>query len=262
MSSKIPNMIKQPADCCIYCGKSYKLKQNLKKHVIICELLNDCKQHKNAELCEDLPSQRKMYHLLLELGSKFNRLEEKVDELNSWVIKKKKKIDVIEWLNLNMQPNIIFDELISKINITQEDIDYLCEGSNSFSDTLNQIFSRNIYNYSENEYPIFAFDQKPNTFYIYENNETKWILLNKEKMVKFLNKIYMKLFCLYRDYKKNNTDRINKDDRFSNLCDKLSIKMTKDVQLEQELYFNKIKNKMYSSMKIDMKGLIEYEFEF
>ena len=35
----ISNKIKQPAQCCIHCGKSYKKKSNLDKHLIICELL-------------------------------------------------------------------------------------------------------------------------------------------------------------------------------------------------------------------------------
>jgi hypothetical protein len=65
-----------------------------------------------------------MYSILLELGMKFNRLEEKLDELNKWVIKKKKKINVIEWLNTNITPTIKFDSLIEKINITQDDVKF------------------------------------------------------------------------------------------------------------------------------------------
>jgi len=259
LASTIPNMIKQPAQCCVHCGKSYKKKTNLDKHVILCELLSKTKKGLVIEEDDDFISQRKMYNILLELGLKFNRLEEKVDELNKWVVKKKKKINVIEWLNANIIPNTKFDHLIEKIIITQDHVKYLFE--NSFADTLNQIFSRNIYNYSENEYPIFAFVQKTNMFYIYQDENTGWIELNREKLIQFLNSVHMKLLRVYREYKKENAEKIRDDESFSLLCDKTSLKIM-SVDFRQESILGKIKTNMYTKMKTDMKGLVEYEFEF
>jgi len=255
----IPNLIKQPGQCCIYCGKSYKQKSNLVKHVNLCELLNKSKKFLVVEDEEVIPSQRKMYEILLELGNKFNRLEEKVDELNKWVIKKKKKINVIEWLNTNITPKIKFDNLIEKIIITDEDIKYLFE--NSFADTLNHIFSKNIYKLSESEYPIFAFVQKINIFYVYENEEARWIELNREALIKFLNKVYMKIFHVFSQHKKNNADKICQDESFSLLCDKTSVKIM-NVDFRQESILGKIRANMYSRMKTDMKAIVEYDFEF
>ena len=259
LAPNIPNRIKQPAKCCVYCGKSYIKKTSLDKHIVICELLNNSKHLTVIENEDEVPSQKKIYQILLELGNKFNKLEEKVDDLNKWVVKRKKKINVIEWLNTNITPEIKFDSLIEKIIIIQDDVQYLFE--NSFADTLNQIFSRNIYNLSENEYPIFAFVQKLNIFYIYENEEAKWCELNREKMVKFLNRVHMKLLRLFGEYKKVNTDKIREDETFSLLCDKTSVKMM-NVDFRQESILSKIKGNMYSRMKTDMKSLVEYEFEF
>lgn len=259
LPSTIPNMIKQPSQCCIHCGKSYKKKTNLDKHIILCELLSKTKKGILIEEDDDFISQRKMYNILLELGLKFNRLEEKVDELNKWVIKKKKKINVIDWLNANIIPTTKFDILIEKIIIIQDDVKYLLE--NSFADTLNQIFSRNIYNLSENEYPIFAFVQKSNTFYIYEDENMKWHELSKENLIKFLNRVHMKLLRVYGEYKKENASKIEDDESFSILCDKTSLKMM-SVDFRQESILGKIKTNMYTKMKTDMKGLVEYEFEF
>jgi hypothetical protein len=259
LAPPIPNMIKQPAQCCVHCGKSYKKKTNLDKHIILCELLSKTKKGVCFEEQEEVISQRKMYNILLELGIKFNRLEEKVDELNKWVVKKKKKINVIEWLNANMTPHIKFDSLVEKINIVQDDIKYLFE--NSFADTLNQIFSRNIYNLSENEYPIFAFIQKSNIFYIYEDDQLRWCELSREKLMKFLNRVHMKLLKVYIEYKKENAEKIRDDESFSILCDKTSVKIM-SVDFRQDTILGKIKTNMYTRMKTDMKGLVEYEFEF
>jgi hypothetical protein len=261
ISQDIPNLIKQPSQCCIYCGKGYKKKTNLEKHIVLCELINRSTK-RNGLLIDDeeetIPSQKKMFHMLLELGNRFSKLEEKVEEINKVIVKKKKKINVVEWLNTNMKPNIKFNNLIEKITITEDDVKNIFE--KSFLETLNHIFSRNIYNFDE-EYPIFAFIQKSNVFYIYENDDEKWSELSKEKMIKFLNKVHMKLLRAYGDYKKLNSDKIRNDESFSILCDKISIKLM-NVDFRQESTLGKIRTNMYSRMKSDMKGLVEYEFEF
>ena len=259
LAQNIPNMIKQPAQCCVYCGKSYKKKSNLEKHTNLCELLNKSKKSLVIEDEEEIPSHRKIYQILLELCNKYNRLEEKVDELNKWVVKKKKKINVIDWLNTNITPEIKFENLIEKIKIIDDDIKYLFE--NNFIDTLNHIFSRNIYNLSESEYPIFAFVQKTNIFYIYENEESGWLELSKENLIKFLNKVHMKLFRVFRQHKIDNADKIQEEESFSLLCDKTSLKMM-NVDFRQESILGKIRTNMYTRMKTDMKALLEYEFEF
>lgn len=255
----IPNKIKQPAQCCKYCGKSYIKKINLDKHVILCELLNNSKTKTIVEDDEEVPSQRKMYEMILEIGKKLNGLDEKVDELNKWVIKKKKKINVVEWLNNHITPEINFDSLIEKIIIDKDDVHYLFQ--NTFADTINHIFSRNIYNVSESEYPIFAFVQKSNVFYIYENEEAGWMELNREKLVKFLNRVHTKLYRLYLEWKKENRTQIEDDEKLSLLCDKTTCKMM-DVDFRQESILGKIRSNMYGRMKTDMKALVEYDFEF
>jgi hypothetical protein len=259
ISVDIPNKIKQPAQCCKYCGKSYSKKINLDKHVILCELLNTSKTKTSLEDDEEVPSQRKMYLMMLEMGSKLNKLDEKVDELNKWVIKKKKKINVIEWLNSHTIPDINFDCLIEKIIMDKDDIQHLFH--NTFADTINHIFSRNIYNISENTFPIFAFVQKPNIFYIYENEEAGWMELNREKLVKFLNRVHTKLYRLYLEWKKENRPQIDNDEKLSLLCDKTTCKMM-DIDFRQESILGKIKTNMYGRMKTDMKAIVEYEFEF
>jgi hypothetical protein len=199
--------------------------------------------------------------MLLELGNKFSKLEERLDEINKWVIKKKKKINVIEWLNMNMKPEFKFDNLIEKVIITQDDVKYLFE--NSFIDTLNNIFSRNIYHLIDDKYPIFAFIQKSNIFYIYENEDGDggWIELSKENLIKFLNKVHMKITRIFGEYKKLNADKIRNDESFSILCDKITIKIM-NIDFRQESILGKVRSNMYSKMKTDMKGFIEYEFEF
>ena len=197
---------------------------------------------------------------MLELGKKYNRLEEKMEELNKWVTKKKKKINVLEWLNANKTPNFTFDSIIDKIIINEDDVNYLLH--NTVYDTLNEVFSRTIYNFNETENPIFASVQKQNIFYIYDTVDDKqiWVELSREQLSKFLNKVHMKIFKAFCDWKQTKKDDIRSNDGFSIMCDKTSLKIL-NIEFKQETCLSKVKNAMYSRMKTDMKGLVEYEFE-
>jgi len=259
IAKTIPNKIKQPAQCCKYCGKSYVKKTNLDKHVILCELINNSKSNLRVDDDENIPSQRKMYQMLLEIGKKLNGLDEKVNELNKWVIKKKKKINALEWLNNNITCEISFENLIEKIIIYKDDVQFLFQ--NTFIETLNHIFSRSIYNISENKYPIFAFIQKLNIFYIYENDDSGWVELNRDKLVKFLNRVHTKLYRIFLEWKKENKSVIENDEKLSIQCDKTTCKMMQ-VDFSQQQTLSKVKSNMYGKMKTDIKALIEYEFEF
>jgi hypothetical protein len=262
--TNIPNKIKQPAQCCIHCGKSYVKRVNLDKHVTICELLHN---RRNTSLViedeeEPLPSQRKLFHMLIELGQKYNKLEDKVEELNKWVVKKKKKINILEWLNDNNTPTIVFDSLIDKITVNEDDIKNLLE--NPFNEVLNDIFSRTIYNFNEEENPMFAFVQKSNVFYVYElidNNKKVWVELSKEKLIKFLNKVHTKILKAFCGFKQERIQEIRASDNYSIKCDKTMVKIM-SVEFKQESILSKVRSMMFAKMKTDMKALIEFEFEF
>jgi len=276
LAANIPNKIKQPALCCIHCGKSYIKRANLDKHLVICELLqiSKTKTKTSTNLLidslyndenETMPTQRKMFQMLIELGERYNKLEEKVEKMNKWVVKKKKKINVLEWLNAHMRPNMVFDDLHDKIVVIEQDIQNLFK--HSYYDVTNDVFSRNIYNFSDNENPLFAFVQKQNVFYIYDaansaNNDTNiWVELTKERLTKFLNKLHTKVFKAFCDWKNIKKTEIKADERLSNLCDKTFVKLM-SVEFKQENIYVKARNAMYSRMKKDMKELIEYDFEF
>jgi len=272
----IPNKIKQPGQCCIHCGKSYKLKINLNKHTNLCELIQKSKRNKTYLIIEDeeeVPTQKQMYNMLLEMAYKYNRLEEKMMEMNKWANNKKKKINVLDYLNTNITPLLLFENLSDKIIVTDDDIDFLL--NNTFYDTINELFTKTIYKLNDNinTYPIFAVIQKSNTIYIYDKtidnntnntnntNNNVWQECTREKIVKFLNIIHIKISKYFYNWKKNKINAIDNDDNFATLCDKTLIKLM-NIDFKQDSILSKIKSQMYNKLKTDMKMLIEYEFEF
>lgn len=274
--SNLPNRIKQPAICCTYCGKGYKSRNAFDKHLILCEILSKAKnkntnKNKNSiqldiEEDDDIPPNRRMYLMLLELGNKYNKLEQKMEEMSKWVVQKKKKINMLEWLNTSIEPTYTFDALSSKIIVTDTIIEFLL--NNSFNDTLNELFSTNLYIREEIEVkdttevvPLFASGQKANTFYIYDKLKTyEWEELSKDKFIKFLNIIQMKISKAFSEWKKTNKSKLSDDEALNTLCDKASVKIMAP-NFKQEVTYIKVKNMMYNKMKTDVKTLVEYEFE-
>ena len=270
--ANLPNRIKQSPICCTHCGKGYKSRNAFEKHLILCEILSKAKNKNNnknnntipldIEEDDDIPSNRRMYLMLLELGNKYNKLEQKMEEMNKWVVQKKKKINMLEWLNTSVEPMYTFDILPSKIIVTDAIIEFLL--NNSFNDTLNELFSTNLYVREETTevLPLFASGQKANTFYIYDktDNKEEWEELSKEKFIKFLNIIQMKISVAFSEWKKTNKSKLSDDDALTILCDKALAKIM-SPNFKQEAVSVKVKHMMYNKMKTDVKALVEYEFE-
>jgi hypothetical protein len=258
--------------CCVHCGKGYKNRTNMNKHLVLCELVHKSKRKKQLLIEEEednnLPSQKQMYKMLLELAFKYNTLEEKMELAMKWIDKKKKKINVVEWLQTNLKPDCIFDNLSDKVIIINSDIEFLF--NNSFIDTLNEAFSRVLYTSDKSDdesniVPLFAFVQKANVIYTYNTNESSvepiWVELSKVKLIYFLNKIHFKFVKKLSEWKKTNQALIDESESSLDLYNKTLIKLM-GIDFKQESLLSKIRTNMYNKMKTDMKALIEYEFEF
>ena len=238
------NKIKLSPTCCIICGKSYKTRTTLEKHLLLCELL---KRSKSSSLIEedekDIPSQRKLYLMLLELGHKYGKMEKKVEELNRLLIKQKKNFNAIDWMTTNISPstntNINIHNFHENISIVESDIEFLFR--NSFYSTFNHILMK----VNENDWPIYGLSQKPNILYIYDN---KWQEVTRDMIYKFLNKVQMKISIKMLEWKKKNLQNIMDSDLLACCYDKALVKLM-GVNFEKESVFNKIKNMIFLLVK-------------
>ena len=110
---------------------------------------------------------------------------------------------------------------------------------------------------------MFAFVQKANVFYIYEVVEDKkiWVELSREKLIKFLNKVHIKILKAFCDFKKEHSSEIKSSDNYSIKCDKTMVKIM-SMEFNQDSILSKVRSMMFAKMKTDMKALVEFEFEF
>ena len=89
------NRIKQPKECCVYCGKGYKTRTNLEKHLLLCEMLHK-RSNPSPEEEDFVPSQKKIYqsnNKILKLMNKINQASNKIFKWKNKIIKLMSKIN-------------------------------------------------------------------------------------------------------------------------------------------------------------------------
>jgi hypothetical protein len=239
----------------------------LDKHNVLCEITHSSSKNINKkktereEVEEDLPSKRQMYKIILDLASKYNHLQEKVDVLAKFVDVRKKKVNIVEWLNANMVPEEVFDKSFAqRILITEADIDCVVSRSHSFHDALQLIFERTIYISSLQ--PMFALTQKSNCIYV-NSGDSGWEELSREKLIYFLNIIHFNFVKALSAWNKNNVNTRSpaENEILADVYSHATIKMM-SVDFKKESTLGKIRVAIYENIKKDMKSLIQHEFEF
>lgn len=269
------NKIKQSVMCCVYCGKSYKVRLNLEKHLILCEITHKAKRpistsnsntyNDDDESIQPNVSTKKLYQIVMQLSLKCNRLENKVADLSKYVTKKIQKIDVIDYLNnrtnsmnsSSTTTKLLFENITEIITVEQSDIEFLFH--NSFMETVNLVLSRSIYNEtgsSEFTLPIAAFTQKANIIYGYTKNQEQnicWSIVSREKFIRFLNIIQFKMSKALTEWRKKNFQLLNDSDGQCILYDKTFSKlMDPEFKIEKTYikFYNNIYNKIKSSINL------------
>lgn len=265
---------------CVYCGKSYTRKSSCDKHAIICEMTHKSKRLKSCEEEEttNVPSTLQLYNIIQELAFKQQKMEEKMDEMQKWIDKKKKKLNVIHWLNTQFAPPSNFEPRTRSLVVIQEDITVLIE--NSFAQTVSNILKRNLNPPKDGlvKEPIVCFTEKSSVFYIYkpkqdqqkeqqkeqqqdQQKENEWTKMTPDEFVFILRVIHSKLLnalCRWRDI---NNERIKYNDKFADLYNKTVIKLM-GADFNQESTLSKIRAPLYNYLKGDLKNMVEYDYEF
>ena len=257
---------------CGLCNKSYTRKTSYDRHIILCEILHQSKREKKCKGQElsDIPSHTQLFLIVQELALKNQILETKMIEMQKWVENKKKKLNVLLWLNTNITPSVTYTEWVNGLNVTQDDLQYLIE--QNIADTLAGIIRKNLQQEDGKSHPLFCFVQKSNVFYIYDNigteqkqkqeQEKEWKPLTTEIFIKLLNKIHFKMvreLCIWRD---KNREAIREIDSVGLLFCKTNTKLMGVNFAPESLLVSKVRTSIYNYAKTDLKNMIEYEFEF
>lgn len=281
--------IKEKVWTCQICSKKYLRKCALDKHILLCRFESE------KQLIDDYKvpniSNEKLYLLLVNLSNKYDKLQQDYNELKKYVTIKKKKIDIIEYLNTNYieDYNIKFDKFTENICEKIMSVGYYETNSISgdkkdfYNCYLNYIFELNFINgivkilteiiYSEREkknIPIKSFQQKDEIYILSElyNNdndfkEKKWIIIEYDNFKKFIITIHKKIINLFTIWQKSVEYKI-KDDHFNNIYLENMKKILGQSKVgcgsHGDSYLT-IKHKLHKNICENFKNLISFEIE-
>jgi len=251
--------------CCVVCNKKYTKKSSLEKHKILCDFKIKSKRELKIEEEElsDIPTYNQLVKIVQETVLKMSKMEDKIEELNKWVDKKKKKLNVIGWLNENVNPTFGFLEWINiQLIVKEEHFENLME--NSLFHTIQQILEYNLPETNDIIYPIRCFSQKNGLFYICEmgeNSVPQWKQLVLQDFIILLKTIQNRIIKVLTKWKSDNQLKIQDNDKISELFNKAVIKLM-NMSFHQDASLSRIKNNLFNYLKTDLKTKIDYEFEF
>ena len=244
---------------CYCCGKTYKKRETLDKHTVLCEIIDKAKKKKSTtvENEEIIPSQKQMYNILVELTLKYRTLEEKMEEAQKWIDKAKKKINIEEWLNKNVKPLITFNDLSeNQIIVTEENIEFLFK--NNFIDTFFEVLIKNmdLLKINDENSPIQSFSQKANKIYVYDVSNINDINgisilfeeLSREKLVKFGKQIHFKIVKELTEWKNKRGISVDECEKTSQMYNNALMKLM-TVDFKQETVVGKIRTGLYNKFK-------------
>jgi hypothetical protein len=211
-----------------------------------------------VEEATDKPTFDQMVKIVQELSIKYVKLEEKVLEMQQYIDRKKKKVDVIAWLNANVRPTTGYLEWVN-IVVTAEPSHflYLMKPETTIFDLIHEVF---VYNFLKRDFicPFTCFAQKNGIFYICEplaDGLFKWVELELKDFVMLLKRVQKKLLGELSEWRKANQKLFYENDKVSDQFNKAVIKLM-NVTFVQDANMSRIKNGLFHYLKKDLDCLV------
>lgn len=245
---------------CHHCNRPYISKTSFDKHVRVCEILSASTERKPDDSAP-IPTVRELYDIIKTLTIKYDMLESKIDRMQNWVTTNKKKLNVADWLNTNNSLTTNFYDWLRQLEFTSSDMELVfrynyCEGIRFI---IQRIFiSEEEQEQSGNKIPIKAFEQRDNTIFIY--NEDEWTIMTPEQFEVFFKTINKGLILQFKAWQDANRERLCETGFTETYAENAKKIFGGELTLEQQ--YTKIKRVLYNHIKINIKSLIQYEYEF
>lgn len=244
---------------CLLCKKEYMRKASLDKHRILCDFKTKTKTELiiEEEESSNKPTYDQLVKIVQELSLKQTKMEAKIEEMQQYIVRKKKKLDVITHLNTTTNATIGFLEWVTmSLQVTTVDFESLFD--NNIFQTYQNILQQNLTNDDPRFiYPIKCFKDKANIFYICEKgeneNESIWREAETTEITQLLKKIHSLLLSALTKWKLENKQQIMENDKLSDQYNKAIIKlMNISFTADGASSVNRIKNALYNYLRVDI----------
>jgi len=217
-----------------------------------------------VEEASDKPTYDQLVKIVQELSIKYVKMEENMTEMQQYIDRKKKKVDVISWLNSHVTPTTGFLEWINVVvTVEQSHFLHLLRPETTIFDCLHEVFTFNL---DKRDFvcPIKCFAQKNGVFYICEpepdlsasvSSICSWRELELKDFVLLLKQVQKKMIGELSEWRKENRQLFTENDRIADQFNKAVIKLM-NIGFTQDANMSRIKNGLYHYLKIDLDCLV------
>jgi len=213
-----------------------------------------------VEEAPDKPTYDQLVKIVQELSIKYVRMEEKMGEMQQYIDRKKKKVNVIGWLNAHVRPTTGYIEWVNSIvSVEPSHFLYLLRPETTIFEMLHEIFA---YNLEKCDFicPLTCFAQKNGVFYICEPDQDNgllcaWRELELADVVLLLKQIQKKMIGELSDWRKENQKLFYDNDKIADQFNKAVIKLM-NITFVQDANMSKIKNSLYHYLRKDLDCLV------
>ena len=198
----------------------------------------------------------RLLSLIQDLQKRVEKLEKDNKELRKWAYREKQKINVIAWLNEHYLPTEDFLDWVKTIKITEPELlevfhDGLARG-------ISDIIKQKLPLENRRRFPIIAFKhQIKSTFYIFEDNT--WRKIKKDAFEKMVNAIQHEIIVAFNTWERAHPEMLDP----SNVefwgkklqCILMPAEKTSRIVA-------KIEKSVHTHLSLNLKTIVEYDFEF
>ncbi len=237
---------------CPHCTKPYKIKTYYDRHVSICGLLHKSPKERayDEEIQQDTPNIRQLYDMIIEMNHTINHLQNKISLLDSTTKQQYKKINVLDWLSSQPRPKQSWSEWSESLLYSKNflEICFKTNLSNSIVECIKYYCNTTLI-------PFRAFHQKLNIFYVYKDGN--WSELSNKDFEVLIYSIHKQCNKEFIVWQKENSKTLSAEVFTESL-----IKNIRQINAETpEDVSKKVFNKLYKNIKVNIKNIINFEFE-
>ena len=230
---------------CPHCQRSYQRKTFYDRHVAVCNMLCKSKKERvlDAEEQSDTPTVRDLYKVVMEMTLKYNTLEQKFKEMEKFVNAKKQKLDIVVWLNAKHLNTVDYSTWFNTITVKREHLEILFQTDyvNGVVKALLDALLR-----EDDNVPVRAFSEKPNVFYIFQNKEKQWSIMDDECYLKLMYLLDKKFMVEFGKWTEENKDKLYLDD-----FKLIYAKNVRKIMATREHLYSRIKRELYKKLQED-----------
>ena len=252
---------------CPHCTRGFKRETAFDRHVAMCSFASRSvrKRKQDDKRSEIIPTMADMFSIVVELKAKQSQLERKVDELSKWVETKKRKLDVLDWLQQHRAVlPLSFPAWVATLEarVARSHLELIFEHDyiQGVGLIIKELLPPSVGDMSgEDERPITAFNVNHTLLYIYSADNT-WEIMQDDMFSTLTVAIYRGVLEQFIQWQKENRWRIHQDDYTTMYA--TNVKKVMGGHMSRAYINGRIRRDLYHSMKVNVRAITEVELSF